>query len=167
MPDLLTVDSSILRRVLGIDIFRTFCKSLYTLFWEFWSEEKREVKESNRVQVWETAVVILNSCQESFSTPSLAPQPSQLSPAIHQKASGFSSKTVLEYPSLLDRITQQSISAGRVSVWGLLFSKRNQCLFDHIPIVPTDSWISPAADWRQSWLAKGRMAASINPQQQH
>lgn len=55
MPNLLTVNSSILRRVLGIDIFRTFCKSLYTLSWEFWSEGKREVKESERVQVWMVA----------------------------------------------------------------------------------------------------------------
>lgn len=107
MPDLLTVDSSILRRVLGTDIFRTLCKSIYTLFWEFWSEEKRKVKESKRVQVWMVAVVILNSLvKRAFPPLSLAPQPSRLSPAIHQKVSGSSSKTVLEYLSLLDCIAQ-------------------------------------------------------------
>lgn len=139
MPDLLTVDSSILRRVLGTDIFRTLCKSIYTLFWEFWSEEKRKVKESKRVQVWMVAVVILNSLvKRAFPPLSLAPQPSQLSLAIHQKVSALLPRqfwNIWAYWIALPSKAPLQVVSG----WGLLFLKRNQCWFDHIPIVPTDS----------------------------
>lgn len=163
MPDLLTVDSSILRRVLGIDIFRTLWRSIYTLFWEFWSEEKWKVKESKRVQVWMVAVVVLNSCQESFSTPIVSSPaftivscyPPEGVRLFFQESSGIVEPTGLHCPG-------KHLCRSCLCLGSPVFKKKPVLVWSHSHCANRLTGSSSPADKRQSRLAEGMRVESIN-----